>query len=153
MTGKRDNLETVDTGGYAAMISKQRGGGFLVEFPDLPGCLTEGATIEEALEEASEAMTGWLYAAIKAGEDLPASGNYPGGSYHLITPEIDVAVPLAIIRARLANGMTQQQVADAMGVSQQAYRKLEIPGKSNPTIRTLARLGEVLGIRLVMSNE
>ena len=47
-----------------------------------------------------------------------------------------------------AFGLTQAQVADTLGMSQQAYRKFEMPGKSNPTLRSLRRLSEVLGLEL-----
>jgi antitoxin HicB len=144
-------MGSVENAGYSARITKQRGGGYLVEFPDLPGCLTEGDTLAEALGQAREAMTGWLYAAIKAGEEPPTANEHKGRSFHLIAPQLDVAIPLEIIRARLAKRLTQNQVAERLGISQQAYRKLEVPGKSNPTIKTLARLGEVLGLRVVMS--
>lgn len=153
MTGNINRVNVLGTPGYAARITKQRSGEYLVEFPDLPGCLTEGGSIDDALREAREAMTGWLFALIKAGEEVPEPGKYTGRSFHLITPEIEVAIPLAVIRARKARGLTQQQVAEAMGISQQAFRKLEIPGKSNPTIKTLARLGEVLGLQIVFSEE
>jgi predicted RNase H-like HicB family nuclease len=45
---------------YYARITSQAEGGFLVQFPDLPGCLTEGDTIDEALANAAEALSGWL---------------------------------------------------------------------------------------------
>ena len=32
-----------------------------VEFPDLPGCVTFGETMEEALDSAKEALEGFLY--------------------------------------------------------------------------------------------
>jgi predicted RNase H-like HicB family nuclease len=34
---------------------------YLVEFPDLPGCLTEGKTLEEAAQNAKEALTGYQF--------------------------------------------------------------------------------------------
>ena len=34
--------------------------GYLVEFPDIPGCLTEGKTIEEAFRMAGDALYCWL---------------------------------------------------------------------------------------------
>jgi hypothetical protein len=37
-------------------------------------------------------------------------------------------------------------MSDTLGISQQAHRKLEIPGKSNPTLKTLARTSAVLGL-------
>ncbi|NWH05345.1 type II toxin-antitoxin system HicB family antitoxin [Desulfobacter latus] len=36
-----------------------------VEFPDLPGCLTFGQTMEEAYEAAIDAASGWLQVADK----------------------------------------------------------------------------------------
>ena len=34
-------------------------GGYTVEFPDLPGCVTEGNDLEEAFEMAIDAASGW----------------------------------------------------------------------------------------------
>lgn len=39
-------------------------GGFVVSYPDLPGCLTVGDTIEEAIKNAEDAKRAWLEAAI-----------------------------------------------------------------------------------------
>lgn len=40
-------------------------GGFVVSYPDLPGCLTVGDTIEEAIKNAEDAKRAWLEAAIE----------------------------------------------------------------------------------------
>ncbi len=37
-------------------------GGFVVECPALPGCASQGDTVEEALENIKEAIRGWLKA-------------------------------------------------------------------------------------------
>ena len=44
-------------------------GGFVVTFPDLPGCLSSGETVEEACRNAEDAKYEWLMAAIE--EDMP----------------------------------------------------------------------------------
>lgn len=41
-------------------LTEDEGGGFLVTFPDLPGCMADGATIEDAIAEAADAETSWL---------------------------------------------------------------------------------------------
>jgi antitoxin HicB len=133
--------------GYTARILKQKRG-YLVEFPDLPGCLTEGRTLEEALENAREALSGWLFVAIGNEDLVPPAKVRRGRGYHLVVPDLDVAVPLAILSARKRRGLTQAQVAAALGMTQQAYRKFELPGKSNPTLKSLQRLSEVLGLEL-----
>jgi antitoxin HicB len=45
--------------------------GYTVTVPALPGCITEGNTVEEALENAREAITGFLEALRIPGKQLP----------------------------------------------------------------------------------
>ena len=40
-------------------------GGFVVSFPELPGCLTCGQTLENALANALDAKKAWLEAALE----------------------------------------------------------------------------------------
>jgi antitoxin HicB len=150
MSRKQERGSVADVGqsGYYARFTRQRGGGYLVEFPDLPGCLTEGKTIQEALDHAREALSGWLFVAIRKGDEIPPTRLRRRRGYHLVLPDLDVAIPLTILSARKRRGLTQEQVAAALGISQQAYRKFELPGKSNPTLRSLQRLSEVLGLEL-----
>ena len=43
-------------------LTQEEGGGWLATFPDLPGCMSDGETPEEALHNAAEAETAWLVA-------------------------------------------------------------------------------------------
>ena len=45
--------------------------GYMVTFPDLPGCITEGETIEEALHMAKEALELHLYGLEEDGYPIP----------------------------------------------------------------------------------
>ena len=47
-------------------------GGFWVEFPDLPGCVTEGNSVAEAVAEASSALGGFLCSMLDRNIELPA---------------------------------------------------------------------------------
>ena len=40
-------------------------GGFVVSFPDLPGCITCGEIVESAVANAMDAKKEWLVAALK----------------------------------------------------------------------------------------
>ncbi len=62
-------------------LSKEDGGGYLVSFPDLPGCIADGATPEEAFHQAEDAMISWMKTAKEFGDKIPvpsAPSNYSG---------------------------------------------------------------------------
>ena len=46
-------------------------GGFAVRFPELPGCLTCGDTLEEAVRNAADCKKEWLIAAMEEGIYIP----------------------------------------------------------------------------------
>ncbi len=46
--------------------------GYTVTFPDLPGCITEGDTVESSMSMAREALELWLWDAEQHGESIPA---------------------------------------------------------------------------------
>ena len=46
-------------------------GGFVVSYPDLPGCITCGETIEEAYKNAEDAKRCWIEAAKADGITVP----------------------------------------------------------------------------------
>jgi len=43
----------------------------VAEAPDLPGCMTQGATFEEARENLVDAIEVWVMSALRSGEDPP----------------------------------------------------------------------------------
>lgn len=45
---------------YTVIIEPQEPTGYFVRVPALPGCLTEGKTVEEALDNAREAISLYL---------------------------------------------------------------------------------------------
>lgn len=49
--------------------------GYTVEFPDLPGCVTEGDSITQALEMAVDAASGWLLSELESNKDIPNPSN------------------------------------------------------------------------------
>ncbi len=56
---------------FTAVLLPAEEGGYTVEFPQLPGCVTEGDTFEEALANAKEALDLWLAAVRERGEERP----------------------------------------------------------------------------------
>ena len=61
---------------YPALFSPwEEGAGYTVEFPDLPGCVTEGATLAEAIEMAADAASGWILGELEEGNAIPAASS------------------------------------------------------------------------------
>jgi len=52
-------------------LSKEEGGGYLVEYPEIPGCLSDGETIEEALANGREALRDCLDVFRESGRKIP----------------------------------------------------------------------------------
>ena len=56
---------------YIALIHKDADSEFGVSFPDLPGCVTAGATLDEARDMAAEALALHLEGMAEDGEAIP----------------------------------------------------------------------------------
>ena len=55
-----------------AIVRPEEAGGFSAEVPALPGCFTEGETLEELRDNLREAADGWL----KAHHDLDSADQF-----------------------------------------------------------------------------
>jgi predicted RNase H-like HicB family nuclease len=56
---------------YLIDLEKNEDGGHTVSEPSLPGCITEGATWDEAIANAQEAIAGYLEALKDLGKPIP----------------------------------------------------------------------------------
>lgn len=71
--------------------------GYTVIVPDLPGCITEGETIAEALEMATDAASGWVLDELESGKKAPepsavekiSANDYENGFVSVIMIDID----------------------------------------------------------------
>lgn len=70
------------------IIEDKDEGGFVISYPDLPGCITCGETIESAIANAVDAKRSWLEAALEDGIEIhgPDSLNNYSGQFKLRIP-------------------------------------------------------------------
>ena len=63
-------------------------GGYIVSYPDLPGCITCADTIENAVANAMDAKKEWLHAALEEGIEIyePESLEDYSGQFKLRIP-------------------------------------------------------------------
>ncbi len=70
-------------------------GGYVVEFPDLPGCVTEGKDLQEAILMGTDAASGWILDELEEGNLVPEASEYhdvkvrEGGIVNLFTLDMD----------------------------------------------------------------
>jgi predicted RNase H-like HicB family nuclease len=82
---------------YPACFYPCEEGGYTVIFPDLPGCVTEGATLSEAIDMAVDAASGWLLDSVENNEEIPPASDiksvvadeYENGFVSLISIDLD----------------------------------------------------------------
>ena len=56
---------------YSVVVHAAEEGGYWVEVPALPGCASQGETVEETLENVKEATALYLQALREEGQDIP----------------------------------------------------------------------------------
>jgi len=99
--------------GYIAIIQKETDSDYGVSFPDFPGCVTAGATIDEAKDMAQEALIFHIEGMLEDGEEIPdpsrledimADPDYAGGLAFLVNApgtksiRINISVPEMALR-------------------------------------------------------
>lgn len=57
-------------------LSEEDGGGFVALVPDLPGCMSDGETPEEAVANVQDAIAAWMEAATDHGRPIPAPSQH-----------------------------------------------------------------------------
>lgn len=60
---------------YRVLLNKEPEGGFTVSVPTLPGCITYGDTMEEAVANVKEAIELYLESLAAHGEPIPTEEN------------------------------------------------------------------------------
>src|SRR4030042_3969046 len=68
---------------YSRVVVPHAAGGCFAEVLELPGCFPQGDTPEEPVKNLEEAMSGWLSAALDAGQAIPEPLALRGYSGHV----------------------------------------------------------------------
>ena len=131
---------------YQAIVARE-GEHWLAEFPDCPGCQTFASSEAELAVEAKDAVEGWLEAHLVHGAVPPAPRVHRGANVLRVDINTSLAVRVQIRQARDAAKLTQGDLAQRAGVSQQQIAKLERPGV-NPSLATLQKVADALGLVL-----
>jgi antitoxin HicB len=64
-------MRNLDYPVFIEPLPSEDGGGFIATAPDLPGCMSDGETPEEALANVRDAITAWVEEARALGRSVP----------------------------------------------------------------------------------
>lgn len=68
-------------------LSLEDGGGYLIEFPDFPGCMADGETPEEAIREGRDALLSYKRTLEELGRKVPEAGEAFAGQWRQRVPK------------------------------------------------------------------
>lgn len=135
---------------YPLKIHKAEEGGFWAEFPDLPGCVTQGETEQEVMAMAKDALSGWLAVSFERNFSIPEAKTVKGKNIRWVEPRADVSIPLMIRKIRNELGLSQKEIARRLHITYQSYQAWENPKIANPTIKQLSKLADAVGKKLII---
>ena len=122
---------------------KQDGDLYIAQFPDMPNVLTCGFTHDHALAMAKEAMNACLEVEISQGMPIRPPSFSDG---HPVSVSSHIVLSLRL--RELRGEQSQTDIAQRLGLSYQAYQRLENPRKANPTVKTLEKIARAYGREL-----
>ena len=61
-------------------LTDEEGGGYLIEYPDVPGCMSDGETPEEAMRNGADALKACLLTLQEFNDPLPRPGSFSRAS-------------------------------------------------------------------------
>lgn len=68
-------------------LPDEDGGGYLITFPDLPGCIADGETPQEALKNGLDAAKSWLKTAREFNDPIPKPDELSSGKFVTRVPK------------------------------------------------------------------
>lgn len=68
-------------------LADDEGGGYLITFPDLPGCMSDGETPEEAIKNGLDAANSWLETAKEFKDPIPKPSQSFSGKFMTRVPK------------------------------------------------------------------
>lgn len=116
---------------YIAIVHKDPDSDFGVSFPDFPGCVTAGSTLEEAYFMAAEALFGHVSVMRDYGETLPEPSSLDAAKAHedaegavlFLAVDVDLDAKPKRINVSLPSDLIERidKVASARGMTRSGF--------------------------------
>lgn len=136
---------------YPVTIDKDEDGRYVAHATDVPEAATDGATLEEALGEMSDALGAALAGYAIEDRVLPIPSERSAGDY-LVPVAPLAAAKLALRGAMRKDGVSNVALAQRLGVSEAAVRRLVDPDHASRLDRVVAALA-AMGHSLIIEDQ
>jgi antitoxin HicB len=128
---------TTKIAGYPCTVrhlTADEGGGYLISFPDLPGCASDGDTMAEAKKHAADAVAGYLASCRKHHDPVPepGSGGLASGKFLVRLPK---SLHVALAERAKVEGVSMNLMFTAIVAEGLGRRKIR-RGRSAPSRRS-----------------
>ena len=119
-------MPTIDYPFEVRPLPEEEGGGYLITFPDLPGCISDGETPQEAIKNGLDAAASWLKTAREFNDPIPKPNESSSGKFvtrvpkslhtRLITRAKQEGVSMnALVTAYLAEALGKREAKRRIG--------------------------------------
>lgn len=135
---------------YPVKLTKQKEGGYLVQFPDLPEAITQGDNMEDALNEALDCLEEAIAYRIISKLDIPAPSQKKKSKY--ISLSTTFAAKLALYLAMKETKISNILLAKKLHCDEKEVRRLLDPHYRSKLPRieqALNQLGKKLQVQIV----
>ena len=109
---------------YRIVLHPAEEGGYVVEIPELPGCISQGETLEEAYKMIQDAKICWLETAIEDGIEVPE----PAKMQDEYSGKLNIRIPKSLHRT-LAEKAKDEKVSLNQYIMYQLSRNTGHPVK------------------------
>jgi predicted RNase H-like HicB family nuclease len=133
---------------YIAYLHKDRGSDYGVSFPDFPGCITAGKTLDEASRLAPQALALHIQGMIEDGDTVPDPSKVDdiaadAAKHGAIAFMVRVDAPDVTVRVNITARESQieriDRLAEAAGMTRSAYMVRASLGEEKRVVRATSR--------------
>ncbi len=136
---------------YPAEIRRAKEGNWVVQFPDLEGAITGGATREEAEAEAADCLGSWLAFRLADKKPIPAPSSARRGG-QLIPVPLWIAPKVALYNAMCDRKISNSELARRLGIRETVVRRMLDPDHATKSAN-LERALHAAGVQLFVATE
>jgi antitoxin HicB len=109
-------------------LSAEDGGGYLIEYPDLPGCHSDGGTPEQAVVNGRDAVRSYLLSCRKHGDPTPKPSP-PARSSGQFRVRMPKSLHARLVAQAEREGVSLNMLVVAAAAQALGQRETNLPGK------------------------